>query len=200
MIEWHRIVGLTLDELLAYSVNYRKQASAAAKKLLPAEDFRLYVVCTRMPKKLAKIVPLKPLKKGVYEIQWGSQTIRIIVLSQVPTIKRNAIWQLFSGIAEKVHFGAAQYQWRQEDKSGIVNEFYKHYHVEGMNMPYTWNDYYRQITHEHLNWLTPEERLKGLPAEERLKGLPVEAFLKNMSAKEIEAYLKKLRLKKRKRK
>jgi len=58
-------------------------------------------------------------------------------------------------------------------------------------MPYTWDDYYRQVTHEHLNWLTAEERLKGLPAEERLKGLPAEA---------IEAYLKKLRQKKRKRK
>jgi len=85
--------GWTRDELLAYYVNYRRQASAAAKKLLPADDFRLYAVCTRMPKKLASIVPLKPLKKGVYEIQWGMQKIRIIVLSQVPKIKRNAIWQ-----------------------------------------------------------------------------------------------------------
>jgi len=92
---------------------------------------------------------------------------------------------LFSGIAEKVQFGAAQYQWRQSDKSGIVNEFYKHYHIEGVAMPYTWNDYYRQVTHEHLNWLTPEERLEGLPAKERLKGLPAEERLKGLPAEKL---------------
>jgi len=189
------VTGWTLDELLAYYVNYRKQASAAAKKLLPVDDFRLYVVCTRMPKKLAAVIPFKPFKKGVYEIQWATHKIHVLVLSQIPKTKRNAIWQLFSGIGEKVQFGAANYKWRQPDKSGIINEFYKHYHVEGITMPYTWDDYYRQVTHEHLHWLTPEERLEGLPAKERLKGLPVEERLKGLPPKEIEAYLKKLRQK-----
>jgi hypothetical protein len=76
-------------------------------------------------------------------------------------------------------------------------------------MPYTFEDYYRDFTRRHLDWLTAEERLKGLPVEERLKGLPVEELrkrlpveerLKGLSAKEIEAYLKKLSKKKRKRK
>jgi hypothetical protein len=72
--------------------------------------------------------------------------------------------------------------------------------VEGITMPYTWNDFYREFTKEHLDLLPAEERLKGLPAEDRLKGLPAEALLQRLSAKEIEAYLKKLRQKKRKRK
>ena len=67
-------------------------------------------------------------------------------------------------------------------------------------MPYTWDNYYREITKEHLDLLPAEERVKGLPAKERLKGLPAEAFLKRMSSKEIEAYLRKLRARKRKKK
>jgi hypothetical protein len=86
---------------------------------------------------------------------------------------------------------------------------YQYYKIEGIIMPYTWDDYYRERRQEILEQLTPEERLKGLstkellkrvPVEDRLKGLPTEMLLKRLSAKEIEAYLKKLRAKKRKRK
>jgi len=76
-------------------------------------------------------------------------------------------------------------------------------------MPYTWDDFYRDFTRENLDKLTAEERLKGLPVEARLnglpveewlKGLPVEARLNGLSAKQIEAYLKKLHTRRRKRK
>jgi len=77
-------------------------------------------------------------------------------------------------------------------------------------MPYTVDDYHREYVTENmdriLKYLATDERLKdfvaerlrGLPVEERLKGLPAEAFLKHMPAAEIEAYVKKLRQKKRK--
>jgi len=104
----------------------------------------------------------------------------------------------FSGIAEKAQYGASNYQWRRKDHSTVIKKLYHHYQVEGIAMPYTWNDFYREFTREHLDLLPAEDRLKGLPVEDRLKGLPVEAFLKRMPAAEIEAYLKKLRQKKRK--
>jgi hypothetical protein len=219
--------GWALDELVGHYVNYRKQISSPQAKLLPVEDFRLYAVSTREPEKLATQVTFVSLKEGVYDVQWGSRTIRIVVLSQAPKVERNAIWQLFSGIAEKIQYGASQYQWRRPDNSGIINELYKYYHVEEIAMPYTWDDYYRDVTREHLDYLTKEElleklsiedrlkglavedrlkglavkdRLKGLAVKDRLKGLPTEAVLKSLSAEEIEAYLKKLRTKKRKRK
>jgi len=75
-------------------------------------------------------------------------------------------------------------------------------------MPYTWDDYYVDFTKRHLDRLskddllaklTIEDRLKGLPVEDRLKGLPPKALLQKLSAEEIEAYLKKLRKRKRKR-
>ena len=37
-------------------------------------------------------------------------------------------------------------------------------------MPYTWDDFYRDFTKDHLDKLTIEERLKGLPVEARHTG------------------------------
>jgi hypothetical protein len=189
-----------LDELFGHYVNYRKQESPSPDKLLPVEDFRFYAVTTRQPEKLATEVPLTLTKQGVYETIWGTHKVHIIVLSQVPEIPRNAIWQMFSGIADKVQFGVANYHWRRSDHSTVINDLFQTYQVEGITMPYTFEDYYRDFTRRHLDWLTAEERLKGLPVEELRKRLPVEERLKGLSAKEIEAYLKKLSKKKRKRK
>lgn len=205
----------TLDELVGHYVNYRKQASSAEKIFLPSEDFQLYAVCTRAPEKLAKDFSLISRAPGVYEVQWGSKLIRVIVTSQIPLAKHNALWKLFSGITEHVQHATANYRWRRSDNSGILNQLFQNYQVEGMNMPYTWDDYYRDITREHLDWLPKEEllaklsvedRLKGLPIEDRLKGLPIEDrlkglsaedFLKRLAPEDIEAYLSKLRPKKR---
>ncbi|NUO79037.1 hypothetical protein HUU05_03095 [candidate division KSB1 bacterium] len=196
-----------LDELIGHYVNYRKQASSTAKIFLPHEDFQLYAVCTRAPEKLAKEADLRTLQSGVREIRWGSKHVRVIVTSQVPEAEHNAVWKLFSGIAEQVQHATANYRWRRSDNSGIINQLFQNYEIEGMNMPYTWDDYYRDITREHLDWLPKEEllaklsvedRLKGLPVEDRLKGLPVEDFLKSLPPEKIEAYLNKVRPKRRK--
>lgn len=188
-----------LDELVGHYVNYRKQAGATARTFLPSEDFQLYAVCTRAPEKLIKEATLLPLKSGVYEVRWGSKLIRVIVTSQVPETKHNAIWKLFSGIAEHVQHATASYRWRRLDTSGIINQLYAHYSIEGMTMPYTWDDYYRQVTREHLDWLSKDELLAKLSVEDRLKGLPVEELLKRLSPEDIEAHLNKLRPEKRKR-
>jgi hypothetical protein len=194
--------GWTLDELIGHYVNYRKQISPFREKLLPVEDFRLYAVSTRAPERLAAEVSPSPLKDGVCETSWGTQKIRIIVLSQVPKIERNAIWQLFSEIAEKVQYGVLNYRWHRSDHSKITNDLYQFYQVEGIAMPYTWEDYERDYVIRHkdrlLKYLPAEELLKDIPIEERLKGLPVKVFLKHIPAAEIDAYVKKLRQKKRK--
>jgi hypothetical protein len=216
---WHETLdSWVLDELFGHYVNYRKQESPSPDKLLPVDDFRFYALTTRRPDKLANEVLLTPIQQGVYEAVWGMHPVRIIVLSQVPEIPRNAIWQMFSGVMEKVQFGVANYQWRRRDHSTVINDLFQAYQVEGISMPYTFEDYYKDFTKRHLDWLTTEERLKGLsleelrnrlPVEERLKGLPpeelrnrlpVEERLKGLSAKQIEAYLKKLSQKTRRRK
>lgn len=199
-----------LNELLGHYVNYRKQVSPSLQKLLPEKQFRLYAVSMRKPTKLGHDVVLKPIMPGVYEVTWGGCEIRIIVLNEVAKIKRNALWQMFSGVAENVRYGAEQYNWRKKEMSQSINMLFNYYKVEGIAMPYTVEDFIREQEEEflakippekRLKGLPPEERLKGLPPEERLKGLPPEARLKGLppeqrlkglTRKEILAYLKKL--------
>ncbi len=221
----------TLDELLGHYVNYRKQESVKLdpQKLLPEEDFRLYAICTREPTKLAGQTELRPLREGVYEVLWGSQSIRVIVLSQVPKHPRNAVWQLFSNVREGVHFGAANYLWRSSKHSLVVNDLYHYYQAEVPSMPYTWDDYYDEKALEHkdkilarlpvedrlkgvkpaellkrvpvadrLQGVKPAELLKRVPVADRLQGLKPADLLKHLPPEEIEAYLKKLRKRPRK--
>jgi hypothetical protein len=200
----------TLDELLGHYVNYRKQASPSFEKLLPEEDFRLYAICTRHPEKLAAGAALQPVQEGVYDLLWGSRLVRVIVLSEIPRSERNALWLLFSGLADKVQYGFAQYKSQQHELPPLLNKLFESYQIEGIAMPYTVADVKRELKEEFLTSFTPEERLKGLPPEARLKGLPPEArlkglppearlkglppeeLLKRLNRKQIEAYLKKL--------
>lgn len=184
-----------LHELLGHYVNYRKQTSAkqGKKHLLPEEEFRLYAVCTRAPRKLAMQVELRPIKEGVYEVMWGTQSIRVIVLNEVPQSERNALWRMFSNVVEGVQYGARNYPWRNLEHSSIVNELYKHYHVEVPPMPYSWNEYYIDKALEQEDQL-----LARMPIEKRLKGVKTVELLKRLPPEEIEAYLKKLRKRPRK--
>lgn len=190
--------GWALDELIGHYVNYRKQISPSVDELLPMKDFRLYAISTRDPQKLATEGNLQTIGEGVFETRWGSHTIRTIVLSQIPAVEKNALWQLFSANAEKVQYGASHYRWRRRDHSTSINELYQQYQVEGITMPYTWNDFYHDFTKKHLDQLSKEELLEKLSTEDRLKGLPAEELLKRLSAKDIEAYLQKRRKRKRK--
>ncbi len=69
-------------------------------------------------------------------------------------------------------------------------------------MPYTMQDYRRDVAKSYINQLTIEERLEGLDSEEILKRFSAEEVLKQFSAEEVlkqfpveavQAYLDKLR-------
>lgn len=62
-------------------------------------------------------------------------------------------------------------------------------------MPYTMEDYRRDLKKEALDQLTPQEILDGLPPEKRsklLEALPLEQRLKGLSKADIENYLRNL--------
>ena len=101
--------------------------------------------------------------------------IRVLVLSEIPATDQNVIWNLFSGHADRVQHAAQRYRSKKTEVSTVLNQVFESYQQEGLPMPYTIEDFMRDVTLEHL---------KLLPAEERLAGL---------SAEEIEAYLQKLR-------
>ncbi len=174
----------TLDELIGYYVNYRKQVSPSLNDLLPMDRFRLYGVSTRFPQKLANQVEMEEIQPGVYEVVWGTHRIRVMVLNEIPEGEQNALWNLFSAVREKVVSAAAHYRNDASNLSSIINDLFKNYQLEGLVMPYTMEDYQRDVARRYLDQLPPEERVKGLSLEERLKGL---------SPEEIREYLEKLK-------
>ncbi len=191
----------TVEELIGHYVNYRKQISPSLKELLPAENFRLYAVSTLYPKNLAKQINFTPAGKGIYDVTWGVRRIRVIITSQISEEKRNAVWLLFSGIQNKVQYGAEHYRGNLREMSSIMNQLFVKYKTEGViAMPYTMEDYRRDYALEYLDRLTPDEILKRFSADDRLKGLSADDRLRGLSPEEIEAYLKKLKRKKKSKK
>jgi len=203
--------GWSADELIGHFVNYRKQVSPSLKKLLPKEDFRLYAVCTRFPENLEKEAELKPVSEGVYDFRWGSRDLCLIITSRIAREKRNAMWLMFSAVADRAGYGFSHYNGKIDEMSTAMNDLLRIYATERIiAMPYTIEDYRNEIKQRALKMMTPEEvlkafsvqeiirglpaeeRLRGLPAEERLRGLPAEERLRGLSPEEIRAYLKKL--------
>jgi hypothetical protein len=124
---------------------------------------------------------------------------------------------MFSAIPEKVRKGASAYGWRRNDLSTVMNRLLVKYSAEGIIMPYTIEDYKRDIVlevigdipvdrllkglpaDEVLKYYPAEQRVKGLPADIRLKGLPTDEVLKRYPADEVlNALLKNCAPKKRK--
>ncbi|MCP4350398.1 MAG: hypothetical protein GY795_33435 [Desulfobacterales bacterium] len=192
------------DELLGHFVDYRKQVSPSLKKLLPKTDFRLYAVSTRYPKKLAEQVRFEPVKEGVYDILWGVRKIRFIVTSRIPKEKRNALWLMFSAVQEKVRYGVSNYEGKMDEMGSTINQLLIKYRAGGINMPYTVEDYRKEVKRNVLNSMTPDEilseLLKKASSEKILENFPLDELLKvkGFSPDEIEAVLKKSKKKNKK--
>ncbi len=60
-------------------------------------------------------------------------------------------------------------------------------------MPYTMEDYQRDVARRYLEQLPHDELLQRLSPEERVKGLSLEERLKGLSPEEIREYLEKLK-------
>jgi hypothetical protein len=175
-----------VNELIGHWVAYRKLVSRSPSALLPENQFGLYGVCARFPQQLSGQVPWQPVKPGVYDCFWGTNTIRVLIAGELPREPHNAPLHLFSASPELVGFGGRAYQRHSENTSGLLVQLFKGLQAEGFPMPYTMEDFRRQFVKEHFSELTPEERedvIKSLPPEERLAGL---------SAEQIRQYLDQL--------
>ena len=206
---------LVIAELLSHYVNYRKLLSPKAWEDLSLSDFRLYAVTTRYPRKLSQEFKndFQEIKKGVYVLQFGNHNIQVIILSQMPQIKKNALWQLFCNNPDGFKFGRQHYQWRYPPAIALLNPLITMYGKKGVNMPYTLEEAVKECVKYTLESLPPEERLRGLPPAERLRGLPlsevvqyfspadmvkplsIEERLSGLSQQDIEEYLAKLKQK-----
>jgi hypothetical protein len=172
-----------LKELTGHYVNYRKQISPSFNDLYPEDQFQLYGITARYPKKLFSQLPeLTKVQEGVYDIRRGSDNIRLIVLNEIPHARHNAIWHLFSGIPGEVEFAARQYRGKTQEISTVLNSLFDNYNLEGIPVSYTMKDFQKDYVKNHLGVLSPDDRVKGLSLSERLTGISFE---------EIQQYLKK---------
>ena len=181
-----------IKELVSHSVGYRKLVSPSTTDLLPEDHFRLSAVCARSPQKLPTVVPWHKRQEGVYDCQWGTDTIRVIVTGELSRVPHNAPLHLFSASTELIGYGQGSYQLRSSDTSRLLVQLFK---LEGLPMPYTMEDFRRDFTKEHFPLLSPQERkevLRKLPPEERLVGLTPEERLAGMSQEQIREVLEKL--------
>jgi hypothetical protein len=187
-----------LEELIGHYASYRKQISPSKDDLFPRADFKLYAVSTRYPHNLSDDVKARitTIQSGVYDIQLGIRTIRLIVLSRMPKAKRNAIWHLFNAKADSFVYGNKHYDWQSPAEKAALNQLYDLYQVEGVVMSYTWEDFEKDYTREHLHLLPQEDLLKAVTPEAVLKHFSVQDLLKGLIQKglpleAIEEYFSK---------
>lgn len=184
-----------MKELIGHYVAYRKLVSPTPSQLMPEDHFRLYAVCARFPQQLSGQVPWRQLQAGVYDCQWGTDVVRVVVAGELPPEAHNAPLHLFSASRELVSLGRIAYRQRSANTSMLLKQVFERFQVEGVAMSYTMEDFKRDFIKEHLLKLTPEERedvLQSLPLEQRLAGLSAEQILKGLSAEQIRQYLEEL--------
>ena len=173
-----------LKELTGHYVNLRKQVSPSMQTLLPEEEFRLYAVCSRYPSNLAGAVDWRRLQNGVFECRRGTDLIDVVVIHDLPRTENNALLHLLGAAPDQVGYGVTHYQQHSADTSSLLARLFEGYEREGLDMPYTMEDFRRDFAKDHLKDLTPKERVEGLSSEQLLQLLPIEERLKGLSPDE----------------
>jgi hypothetical protein len=186
-----------MKELVGHYVAYRKMVSRSPSELLPEEQFRLYVVCARFPHNLAGRVPWQQRQPGVYDCQWATDVIRVIVAGQLAREAHNAPLHLFSASPDLVGFGQGAYRQRSGETNRLLRMLFDSYQEVAV-MPFTWEDFERWYAEKYFGELSPEKQrevLKHLSPERRrelLESLPAEERLAGLSPEEIQQYLDRL--------
>jgi hypothetical protein len=183
--------GETLNELVSYYVNYRKQVSPSMNDLLPETDFHLFAVSVRFPQGMSGQVPLRRIQEGVYEANHFTGMIRLVVVHQLPLEEQNAMLHLFAAGEEMIRYGGAHYRPRSLETSRFLLQLCDRHREEGMPMPYTKEEFIREANERIakdadmiemvLKDLSPEKRLEGVSPEKRLEGISPEKRLEGIS-------------------
>jgi hypothetical protein len=190
------LTAWVLKELSAHGVNYRKQISPGPDQLLPESHFRLLAASMRFPRQLASQIALQPQGPGTYDVQWGVDRIRILVLPEMPEAEQNVVWNLFSGDQERIGAALARLKPRLASWSSLLNHLLSYYGLEGMAMPYTMEQFEREAAEELLKKLTPEQLLarltleqlrERLTPEQRVEGLSPEQRVEGLSPEQLRS-------------
>jgi hypothetical protein len=195
-----------VQELVGHYVNYRKQKSPSFQQLLPVEQFKLFGVTARFPTNLSNAVSFREIQSGVYDFDWGTQTIRLLVVRNMRLSERNCLFHLFSANENQVQYAAEHYTKQNEETSSILDQLLFQYGQEGIKMPYTLADFRKDMIKEYsadpdiqkavLKSLTPEQRLEGLDPKQRLEGLDAKQRLEGLDTEVIQKLLDEMKQRK----
>lgn len=175
----------TLQALVGYYVCYRKQESGDKKKLLPPTEFRLIAISARFPEGLAKEIPLVKRQSGVYDIEGGPLSIRLIVIRELPIADANTILLLFSQATNQLAFACQHFEGQPTTRAGLSIRLIQLYKKEDEKMAVTLADLNRIAQQRFLDEMTLEQRLEGVPTKELLKRVPTEEVLKSIPRREL---------------
>ena len=179
-----------MKELVGHYVAYRKLVSPTPSDLIAEDRIRLYAVCARFPQNLSSQVPWQKQQAGVYNCNWGTDVVRVIVAGQLPREAHNAPLHLFSASPELVGFGSSKYTQRSQKTSLLIRQLFKKQIGEEFAMAFTMQDFIRQVVKEEFAEMTPAERetiLQSVPVKSRLAGLTLEQI------EEAQQYLDQLK-------
>ena len=179
------LAGWSILELLGHYVNLRKQASPNFDDLLPEGMFRLFAICAREPVGLSSLVDLAEVQTGVFDIDLGLATIRVIVAGLLPLTEPNALLHLFSASRTLLEYGRQHCRIHSPETSTLVADLFANYRVEGLTMPVDKDEFMKQAKKRIIQDCTAEERLEGIPSEQRLAGIPSEQRLAGIPSEQL---------------
>ena len=193
--EW--LYDWVMKELIGHYVAYRKLVSRTPTELLPEDQFRLYAVTARFPSVLSRQVPWHERGPGVYDCQWGTDTIRVIVAGQLPLEPHNAPLHLFSAKPELVSFGSEAFRQKSAKTSSLIRQLFQRFRKESPLMPYTMADFSSDYVKEHFGEMSPQARrelLRSLSVEEQQEALQslLADRLAGLSEADTKSYLDQL--------
>ena len=73
----------------------------------------------------------------------------------------------------------------------MLKKLSENYAREGVVMPYTKQDFLREVTKEHLDLLTPDERVAGLSPNERVAGLSPDELVSDLPPDKLRVVIRK---------
>jgi hypothetical protein len=177
------LAAANMWELIAYFVSYAKQEWKRKWKSIAPDKVRLLAVSVHRPNWLSaeREPSLSQRTAGVYEIVAAQLPIRVIVPREVEETPQNAFWHLLSGDEGRIRFGLEHYQVQDPGLYNVLGDLKSIYLIEGIDMPYTKEDYKREVLAQY----TPQERLEGLPVDELLQRMSPRERLQGLSPRDL---------------
>ncbi len=136
-MDWHRLFGLLLADFctgLPFEVEVEVDLSKRKQRLDIVLLRKHPGPCSeRFPDGLDdltayNLITFKSHQEpdGVYDVRWGTDFIRIVVVRNLPQEKHNALMHLFSAAAKDCRYGTENYRLRSSRTSSIVEELLAH--------------------------------------------------------------------------